>query len=89
MKYASQPKALGICDRCGLTFRLNRLHDQILDKKRTGMRVCQRCLDIDQEQLQVGKTRIDDAFALHNPRPDTSNGREPLIPYNPPFMNNP
>jgi hypothetical protein len=88
-RYANQPKALGICDRCGFQVRLNRMINQIIDMKRSGIMVCPSCNDIDQEQLQVGKERVDDAIALRNPRPDTNPGREPLVPYDPDFLNSP
>ncbi len=88
-RYANQPKALGICDRCGWQQRLNTLVDQIIDQKPSGIMVCRKCNDIDQEQLQLGKVRADDAIALRNPRPDTSPGREPLVPYDPTFINSP
>lgn len=75
MKFSSNPKALGICDRCGLTFKLNTLQNQVINRRRSGVMVCESCLDIDQEQLQVGKRPVDDAIALRNPRPDTDPGR--------------
>jgi hypothetical protein len=54
--------------------------NQIVDRKPSGVRVCVKCNDIDQEQLQAGTLRIADAFALRNPRPDVEPGREPLTP---------
>ena len=39
--YAQGKKALGICDRCGFSFKLNNLKYEILDSKRTGFRIIQ------------------------------------------------
>lgn len=89
MKYASQPKALGICDRCGFTVKLDTLRNEVVDQRPSGVRVCRKCLDIDQEQLQVGKQKVDDAIALRNPRPDTEPGRLPNDPFSFPFLNGP
>jgi hypothetical protein len=89
MKYANQPKALGICDRCGQSFKLNTLRRQVIDEKLTKIFVCRKCEDIDQEQLQLGKIKADDAIALRDPRPDTAPGREPLVPFSFPFLNSP
>ena len=89
MRFAKADKALGICDRCGLTFKLASLTDQVIDRRRSGIMVCARCLDIDQEQLQVGKLKLDDPLPLKSPRPDTSDGREPLVPYVPVFLESP
>lgn len=88
-KFANQPKALGICDRCGFQSRLDRMVNQIIDQKPSGLLVCRKCDDIDQEQLQLGKVKADDAIALRNPRPDTEPGREPLTPWDPTFLNSP
>lgn len=75
MKFANQPRALGICDRCGLTFRLNTLQNQTINRKPSGVMVCRTCTDIDQEQLQLGQVNAVDAIAIRNPRPDTDPGR--------------
>lgn len=89
MKYANQPKALGICDRCGFQCRLNTMTDQVINQKRSGIMVCRKCNDKDQEQLQLGKVRADDAIALRKPRPDTNPGNEPLDPWVPVYQNSP
>ncbi len=65
------PWALGLCDRCGFAFRLNQLHDQIFDERKTGLLVCDVCNDVDQPQLQLGRTPINDPQSLLDPRPDT------------------
>lgn len=87
--FSNQPKALGICDRCGFETYLNEMVNQIIDQKRSGIMVCRRCNDIDQEQLQLGKVKVDDPKPLKNPRPDIDPGREPLDPLDFPFLNSP
>jgi hypothetical protein len=68
--FAAGRIAIALCDRCGFQYRLNELTDQIVDQKKTGLLVCGPCLDIDQEQLQLGKVPIFDPQALRDPRPD-------------------
>ena len=62
--------ALGLCDRCGFSYKLNDLHSQIFDERPTGLLVCLDCLDIDNPQLQLGRYPIDDPQSLRDPRPD-------------------
>ena len=69
--YAQGKKALGICDRCGFSFKLNSLKYEILDSKRTGFRVCNQCFDEDQPQLKLGQIDTSDKQSLYNPRVDT------------------
>ena len=69
--YAQGKKALGICDRCGFSFKLNNLKYEILDSKRTGFRVCNQCFDEDQPQLKLGQIDTSDKQSLYNPRVDT------------------
>lgn len=67
----SPPWALGLCDRCGFSFRLNELHWEIFDERPNGLRVCSVCLDVDNPQLQLGRMKVDDPQSLLDPRPDT------------------
>ena len=69
--YAPAKKALGICDRCGWTYKLKELKDEVVDLNSTGLLVCPTCFDPDQPQLQVGRWPVDDPQALRNARPDT------------------
>jgi hypothetical protein len=69
--YAPANKALGICDRCGWTYRLRELKPEVIDLQATGILVCPTCWDPDQPQLQVGRWPVVDPQALRNPRPDT------------------
>ena len=68
--FASGKKAIAYCDRCSFEYPYNELKFEIYDQKRTGYRVCNECLDVDQPQLQLGKYAKDDPQALRNPRPD-------------------
>jgi len=69
--YAQGKKALGQCDRCGFSYKLNNLRYEIVDSKRNGLRVCNECFDQDQPQLKLGKLNTSDNQSLFNPRVDT------------------
>ena len=71
MAYARASKALGQCDRCGFSYRLNTLQYEIEDGKRNGLRVCHECLDEDQPQLKLGQVNTSDPQNLYNARVDT------------------
>jgi hypothetical protein len=71
-KYAAGKHAKGICDRCGLTFKLAELKPETVNKKITNLRVCRACLDEDHPQLRLGDLRVDDPQALENARPDSN-----------------
>ena len=79
MAYARAKKALGLCDRCGFTYKLNTLRYEIYDGRRNGLRVCSECFDIDQPQLKLGEVNTSDNQALFDPRVDT--GREASTSY--------
>lgn len=64
------PWALGLCDRCGFTFKLNELKEDIFDRRPTGLLVCSKCWDLDNPQLQLGRIPINDPQSLLDPRPD-------------------
>ena len=70
MSYALGKKALGDCDRCGFTYKLNDLKYEIEDGIRNGLRVCDDCLEIDHPQLKIGEVDTSDNQSLYNPRPD-------------------
>ena len=69
--YAQGKKALGLCDRCGFTYKLNTLKYEIVDSKRNGLRVCNECFDQDQPQLKLGNINTSDNQGLFDPRIDT------------------
>lgn len=71
MAYARGKRALGSCDRCGFTYKLNELRYEIYDSRRNGLRVCNECFDKDQPQLKLGQVKTNDPQALFNSRPDT------------------
>tara|TARA_R110000868_G_scaffold115438_1_gene308235 strand:- start:117 stop:455 length:339 start_codon:yes stop_codon:yes gene_type:complete len=62
--------ALGQCDICGFHYRLNDLKEVIYDQRPTGSLACPTCWDLDNPQLQLGRTKIFDPQSLSNPRPD-------------------
>jgi len=70
MAYARATKALGQCDRCDFTFKLNLLKYEIEDSKRNGFRVCTECFDTDHPQLKLGEINSSDPQTLFNARPD-------------------
>jgi hypothetical protein len=72
MAYATGKYAHGFCDRCGFRYDLADLKNQVIDQKPSGLLVCPECMDIDHEQLQLGRFRIYDPESLQNPRPDIS-----------------
>lgn len=70
---ARRPSALGVCDRCGFTYQLNRLRWQYqwqgMQLQNLRLLVCDECLDVPQIQL---KTIIlpPDPLPVLNPRPE-------------------
>lgn len=66
------PWALGLCDRCGFSFKLNDLKVEFWDERPNGLLVCATCWDRDQPQLQLGRytAGLEDPQALLDPRPD-------------------
>lgn len=63
-------KAFGYCDRTGFRYPLNELVEQVVNERPTGLMVGRDMLDIDHEQLQLGRVDANDPQALENPRPD-------------------
>jgi hypothetical protein len=71
-RYASDRKAIAICDRCGFQFRLRELRTLIIKTKQVNILVCRECWEPDQPQLQLGMFPVDDPQALRNPRRDNT-----------------
>ena len=71
-RYASDRKAIAICDRCGFQFRLRELRTLIIKTKQVNILVCKECWEPDQPQLQLGMFPVDDPQALRNPRRDNT-----------------
>lgn len=74
--YASGKNALGICDRCGTAHKLLSLRFEVVNFRKTGMRVCEDCFDPDHPQYQLNRLRMDDPQALQDARPDTHTDRD-------------
>lgn len=72
MSYASGKKALGICDLCGLKFKLNELKSVVNNGVRTSHLACRSCWTPDHPQNFANRMRVVDAVALRNPRPEKS-----------------
>lgn len=64
--------AFGMCDRTGKRYPLNELVEQYENEIPTGLLVGKDMLDIDHEQLQIGRVDASDDQTLDDPRPDTS-----------------
>lgn len=69
--FASGKYALGSCDRCGFTYMLNELRDEVVNRVRTGLAICPDCFDEDHPQYRLGEVDATDAEALENPSPDS------------------
>lgn len=70
-KFASTKNALGICDRCGRTYKLKKLKKETVNLVRQNLMVCPSCFDPDHPQLQVGRRQYADSQTLRSPRPDS------------------
>jgi len=68
--FAAGKFAYGFCDRCGQRYDYHALKSEFVNLKKTGLRVCPECFDIDHEQLQIGRINIEDRIALQYPRVD-------------------
>ena len=82
-RFATGKIALGICDRCGLTYYLKELRKEIVKGKINNLRVCPSCFDPDHPQLHLGELPIDDPQALRDPRPDQADygdSRAQIVP---------
>lgn len=68
--FARGDRAYGFCDRCDQRFPVGELQWQWVNRQRSGLKVCEECLDIDHEQLRTNELPSHDAIALRDPRPD-------------------
>jgi hypothetical protein len=71
-RYAAGKKAFGFCDRTGFRYPLEDLVPQYENGTPTGLLVGRDVVDIDHEQLQIGRVRSNDPQTLIDPRPDTA-----------------
>lgn len=69
--FASDRYALGICDRCGFTYKLRQLRKETVNLVQINILVCDECWDADHPQNQIGRIDYSDPQALRNPRIDT------------------
>ena len=69
-RFAAGKKAIGICDRCGLTYKLKQLRKEVVKGKIVNLLVCPSCFDPDHPQLHLGDRPVDDPQAIRNPRSD-------------------
>lgn len=70
--FAAGKRAIAICDRCGLQFKLAVLRAETVRGRSVSNRVCPSCWDLDHPQNFQGMYPIDDPQALRDPRPDTA-----------------
>lgn len=73
-KWANDENALGICDRCGLTYKLRRLKKETQNRTETNLMVCPECWDPDHPQQFVYEIDVDDPKPLLDPRYETADG---------------
>lgn len=71
MIYASNKVAKGICDRCGFTYMLKELREEVSNGVSTNLYTCPTCWDPDHPQNELRNIRAIDSQTLYNPRPDT------------------
>lgn len=71
-RFASGPRAIAMCDRCGQQFKLKQLKTEVIKQRRYQLLVCPECWDPDHPQLMLGTFPVDDPQALRNPRKDTT-----------------
>ena len=71
-RFASGPRAIAICDRCGFQYKLKQLKTEVVKQKKYQALVCPECWTPDQPQLMLGTFPVDDPQALRNPRRDTT-----------------
>ena len=83
IQFASGKRALGICDRCGQTYKLKKLHKETVNLVQTNLKVCPECWDGDHPQNQLGRYPVFDPQALEESRSDSSEleaSRELTVP---------
>lgn len=68
--YARADRARGLCDRCGFNVLLSSLRVEVVDGRKTGLKVCDACWDPDHPIYQRGKINFFDPMSLRDPRPD-------------------
>lgn len=69
-RFASNKRALGVCDVCGFTYKLRELRNVFKKGRDTNIKACPECWDGDHPQLKLGDFPVNDPQALRDPRPD-------------------
>lgn len=89
-RYTTGKHASGVCDRCGVAFKLRTLKSLVINGAKTSLLVCNNCYEPDHPQYQVGKYPVLDPQTLRNPRPETYTvSRVIQWGWNPVGLNNP
>jgi len=70
--FASGKHALGICDICGFTYKLQRLRYEYSRGRNTHIKACPTCWSEDHPQNFLGSQPVDDPQALRDARPDSA-----------------
>ena len=71
-RFASGKNAIAECDVCGFRYKLTQLKQLVIKTKNVNILACPECWNPDQPQLSLGLYPVEDAWAVRNPRPDTS-----------------
>jgi len=83
VRFASNKRAVAICDVCGFHYKLKELRNLIVKGRDTNVKACQECWDPDHPQLHLGEYPVDDPQDLRDPRPDNAEyaqSRAQIIP---------
>lgn len=86
VRFASNKRAVAICDVCGFQYKLKELRKLIVKGRDTNVKACQECWNPDHPQLHLGEYPVDDPQALRDPRPDNAEyaqSRAQIIPARP------
>lgn len=87
--FATGKHALGICDRCGLTYPLLELRSERDTGVNKHNRVCPECYDEDHPQNFLYRVKPYDPEGLRDPRPDDPDRTMTGNPVDSMFMNSP
>jgi hypothetical protein len=82
-RFASNKRAIALCDVCGFQYKLRELRNLIVKGRDTNVKACPECWDPDHPQLHLGEYPVDDPQALRDPRPDNAEyaqSRAQIIP---------
>lgn len=62
----------GICDRCGLRYRLSDLQEEFLLGRPTGIYTCPQCYDESHPQLDTRSIKTDDKESVDHSKSDVA-----------------